>query len=277
MSNYSKDVFFLPWVGDNYANGWKLQNNKITNAGNNGDFCVMVTGEEGYCTKEYVQDRNNEEKILFTSTQYNNPKQCTMNLGFNNCANLMICKNKTINMVHAHIQNKFDRYKQKKNGLWPHNAKSMSKFEKEFYKNILTPNKGKIGGDERRQIWNYLLFNNFFQCGVRSQDEGYNKNLRNLYSKKSYDAFISILTIHKPHIVFVMGKNTKKVINNNLCINMIKQEQDNMKCVSFSNTNYLLVFIPHSSPRNRNLNNDISILILTAFKFAQNLRQQKLL
>ena len=30
IPDYSSDVFFYPWVGDNYANGWSLQGNKIT-------------------------------------------------------------------------------------------------------------------------------------------------------------------------------------------------------------------------------------------------------
>ena len=46
IPDYSSDVFVYPWVGNNYANGWSLQGNKITCTGNNGDFCVMVVGEE---------------------------------------------------------------------------------------------------------------------------------------------------------------------------------------------------------------------------------------
>ncbi len=275
IPDYSSDVFFYPWVGDNYANGWHLQGNKITCTGNNGDFCVMVVGEEGYCKPKYKQDRWQEEEIILSGTAYN-VKQ--VNKCVSNCTHLFICKQKTINMILAHRRAKFDTPKQKKHGQWAQSQKTLSNFETEFYKNILkSPNTtNEIMGDERKQIWDYLSFFNFFQCGVNNTEESKNKSTRDNNEKNSYKAFINILERHLPHIVIILGENPQKVLKKYQPSSA--KQQDNT--ILFSNQKFksLLVFISHPSPCNRKLKEgEIADQILIAFQQATKYRNDKLL
>lgn len=268
---YSKDVFFYPWVGDNYANGWSLVNNSVTYQGNNGAFCVMVVGEEDYCKgSKYVQDRNIEEEITFTSTGYasKNARQCFMHRGTNDCAHLIICKRKTIRMVHSHIEQKFNSKRQKQHGLWPYRAPSLANFEQIFQGHPLS--KG-AEGDERQAIWNHLIFSEFFQCGMPSPKDNKNKNMRNAVASRSYDALCNIITIHKPHIVFILGNNAKQVIKSKIPANNL---------LSINGCNTLFVFVPHPAPINANTNKKTPLQpshIIATFQHAQYLRGQGIL
>lgn len=76
MSNYSKDVFFEPWVGDKYEDGIKFNNNNVIESGDRKDkenkakdfYKVMVLGKEHYCdTIKHCEDRNKEQEFYLES------------------------------------------------------------------------------------------------------------------------------------------------------------------------------------------------------------------
>lgn len=221
--SYSSDVFFKPWVGLDYPYGWRLDtaNNKIVRctdcrsctinkscANKNKSFKVMVLGLEHYCKDNHNMNKTKDEKTVFDSTDYSNAGHNPMKCCYSNCAHLFTCKDKTESVIKEHIFADDEEAAKAMDVWWqPPAGKTFrevaTKVSQANFEKIFNATQNNL---ETKDIWNSLLFSNFFQRGMPNVDSGKNAHTVDEENKRAFRAFKNIIEIHKPNIVFVWGK-----------------------------------------------------------------------
>ena len=227
QNKYSNDVFFEPWVGQEYYSGIKVDDNGNFEKGphkekgqepEKGFYRVMALGKEHYCkdeNKDKAKERNDaqndyikelktllpnnkgiiklalESKIAFLEEQLK-ISPCQINNNNNtNCTKLFICKQFTKHV----IQDALDFAQNNKEG-WP---------EPTSHKNF---RQALLGKGSKVEDWNYLLFSNFFQ---RSMPNTTNNTQLSIEREEGSKAFVEIIKINIPNIIFVWGPPTKPI------------------------------------------------------------------
>ena len=172
--------FFEPWIGKKYINGWLLKNKELEPAQDNEEGKkIIVLGCNHYCDDpEKVKNCILENNKLYP----NNNQICDMHNGSCNCGKLNYCK----------------EYTQRVIGLW--NPISHQVFQKAFCEK-----KGK-------DIWDYLIFANFFQISLPEEDDYGNKDYLeenpNICSQEQIHGinnFVDMVKANKPDIIITWG------------------------------------------------------------------------
>lgn len=206
VPNYSADVFFYPWVGPQYITG--LNFNQAGNLIGSG-LRVAVLGKEHFCeddekhNNKQVKDRNIDQQSYIQLLQQIQQQSsgyvrkqldylladaqahahCLMHTnGCEDCGHVTVCHHKTKEFIESlFISEK------------PH--QSVINF-RQFWNNNMTVD-----------IWNHLLYANFFQRGMPYSDTGKNVNFQGgVEPERGAKALAEIVRIHTPHILISWGK-----------------------------------------------------------------------
>lgn len=230
IQNYSQDVFFYPWVGKNYGDGinfapdgrliffnkedekWYYydESNTLQEAqnipANYRPLRLEVLGKEHYCSPDdhakHIRNRNNDQAtyINLLSRLSNQPgyvqkqinsllsqaqqhQTCSLHLTAGaGCAYLTVCHHKTNEVIEDFLIN------------------PRKKYYKSFYNfsNALT-----LSDKNFLQIWNHLLFCEFYQKGMPKETGNSHSEIDKDLALK---AFAEVIKQHQPDIIITWGK-----------------------------------------------------------------------
>lgn len=258
QNKYSNDVFFEPWVGQEYYSGIKVDANGNFEKGphkekgqepEEGFYRVMILGLEHYCEnrekcEKYNKLNNNPNEICHMHEPLENTEKEKKKKEILECAKISYCKGYTRHVIEDILL----KQKDPKQG-----------WESSSHKLFLQA----LSDNKDRELWNYLSFFNFIQHAMPKTSGNYPSDND---KKEGAIAFSEVVTKLEPDIIFVWGEKfelEKNLQGTDISINSMKNSDTwydmpniciNKKVIFFTTLKWqnekkesLLIFLPHPS------------------------------